>query len=90
MKPQKKIIKVKRVGGDGRERKRACRGDFLFFIISSLRFFFISTKIGPQVFIGAEGKVDSRSEGYTWVPKSWSFVKLHEVGIFSYLVYFFG
>ena len=24
-------------------------------------------------------KVDPRSEGYVWVPKSWSFVKLHEV-----------
>ena len=39
-------------------------------------------EIGPQVFIGAEGKVDLRDESYAWTPKSWSFVKLHEVGNF--------
>ena len=50
---------------------------FLFFF--SLRFFFRSTKIGPQVFVGAEGKVDLRDESYAWTPKSWSFDKLHEV-----------
>ena len=33
----------------------------LFF---SLCFFFSSTKIGPQVFVGAEGKVDLRDESY--------------------------
>ena len=54
----------------------------LFFIISSLRFFFISTKIGLQVFVGTKGKVDLRDESYAWTPKSWSFVKLHEVGNF--------
>ena len=27
-------------------------------------------------------KVDPCNEGYSWVPKSWSFVKLHEVGNF--------
>ena len=32
--------------------------------------------------MGAEGKVDPRNEGYVWVQKSWSFVKLHEVGNF--------
>ena len=36
-------------------------------------------KIGPQVFVGTEGKVDLRDESYAWTPKSWSFVKLHEV-----------
>ena len=39
-------------------------------------------KIGPQVLVGAEGKVDLRDESYAWTPKSWSFVKLHEVGNF--------
>ena len=34
-------------------------GDILvFFIISSLSFFFRSTKIRPQVFVGTKGKVD--------------------------------
>ena len=36
-------------------------------------------KIGPQVFVGTEGKVDLRDKSYAWTPKSWSFVKLHEV-----------
>ena len=50
---------------------------FLFFY--SFRFFLRSTKIGPQVFIGIEGKIDLRDESYAWTPKSWSFVKLYEV-----------
>ena len=48
------------------ERERL-RG-FYFFI--SLRFFFRSTKIGPQVFVETEGKVDLRDESYAWTPKS--------------------
>ena len=39
-------------------------------------------KIGSQVFVEIEGKVDLRNESYVWTPKSWSFVKLHEVGNF--------
>ena len=31
---------------------------------------------------GPRRKVDSRIASYAWVPKSWSFVKLHEVGNF--------
>ena len=42
-------------------------------------------KIGPQVFVGTEGKVDLRDESYAWTPKSWSFDKLREVGVLSYL-----
>ena len=62
---------------------RACRGGFfLFLLFFYLFFFFRSMKIGPQVFIGTEGKVDLRGESYAWTPKSWSFVKLHEVGNF--------
>ena len=41
----------------------------------SLRFM----KIGLSVFVEARSKVDPRIESYVWVPKSWSFVKLHEV-----------
>ena len=41
-----------------------------------------STKIGSSVFVGARRKVDPRIASYVWVPKSWSFVKLHEVGNF--------
>ena len=50
---------------------------FLFFF--SFRFFLRSTKIEPQVFVGAEGKVDLRDKSYAWTPKSWSFDKLHKV-----------
>ena len=39
--------------------------------------------IEPSVFVGAIRKVDPRIASYTWVPKSWSFVKLHDVGNFS-------
>ena len=39
-------------------------------------------KIGSQVFVRDEGKVDLRNESYAWTPKSWIFVKLHEVGNF--------
>ena len=56
----------------------------LFF---SLSFFFRSTKIGPLDFVGAEGKIDLRDESYAWTPKSWSFDKLREVGVLSYLFY---
>ena len=52
---------------------------FYFF---SLCFFFKFMKIRPRVFVGTEGKVDLRDESYAWTPKSWSFVKLHEVGNF--------
>ena len=62
------------------------RGErFFIFYFSSLRFFLRSKKIGPQVFVGTEGKVDLRDESYTWTPKSWSFNKLREVGVLSYL-----
>ena len=60
------------------------REDFNF-IFSSLRFFLRSTKIGPQVFVETEGKVDLRDESYAWTPKSWSFDKLRKVGVLSYL-----
>ena len=33
------------------------------------------------------GKVDLHGKGYAWVPLLWSFDKLWEVGVFSYLIY---
>ena len=62
------------VGSEGRTVR-----EFDFYFFSYICFFFRSTKIGPQVFIGIEGKIDLRDESYAWTPKSWSFVKLHEV-----------
>ena len=63
----------------GRERESVRGFNFNFF---SLRFFLRSMKIEPQVFVGTKGKVDLCDESYAWTPKSWSFVKLHEVGNF--------
>ena len=77
---EKKIHK--REKGVGRERASAGEQRDFFFFFPSLRFFFRSIKIGPHVFVGTEGKVDPRNEGYAWTPKYWSFVKLHEVGNF--------
>ena len=37
---------------------------------------------------GLRVKVDPRIVGYAWVPISWSFVKLHEVGNFPTLTIF--
>ena len=72
---QKKKSKRKTKEENGRESENR-EGErkekkFLF----SLR----STKIGPYVFVIAKGKVDPRITSYAWVPKSWSFIKLHEV-----------
>ena len=50
-----------------RER-RLGRENFKFFYFF-FRFFLKSTKIGPHVFVGAEGKVDLRDESYAWTPK---------------------
>ena len=70
----------------GKERESLERERILFyFYFSFLRFFLKSMKIGPQVFVRTEGKVDLRDESYTWTPKSWSFDKLREVGVLSYL-----
>ena len=73
---KKKSIKER---GHRRESGGEVENIYLFF---SLSFFLRSTNIGSQVFVGTEGKVDLRDESYAWTPKSWSFVKLHEVGNF--------
>ena len=49
------------------------------------RFSLRSTEIGPSVFVRPRRKVHPRIESYVCVPKSWSFVKLHEVGNFPTL-----
>ena len=37
---------------------------------------------------GPRRKVDQRIESYVWVPKSWSFIKFHEVGNFpTWVIY---
>ena len=46
--------------------------------------------IGPSNFGKTRGKVDPHCKSYAWVPKVWSFDKLREVGVFSYLFLFLG
>ena len=46
-----------------------------------------SRAIGPSEFFGVRRKVVLRGEGNAWAPVSWSFDKLHEVGVLSYLSY---
>ena len=77
--------KINQKGGEGVGRKRMGEREYFLFF-SSLLFFLRSMKIRPQVFVGTEGKVDLRDESYVWTPKSWSFVKLHEVGNFPICV----
>ena len=46
-----------------------------------------SRSIGQSDFFGARRKVVLRGEGNAWAPVSWSFDKLREVGVLSYLSY---
>ena len=43
--------------------------------------------IGPTASGETIGKVDPHCKSYAWVPVLWSFDKLWEVGVFSYLLY---
>ena len=60
--------------GEEEERGKKKREIFLAFRRSNLD--------------GTRVKVYQRYEGYAWVPKCWSFVKLQEVGNFSTLIIF--
>ena len=42
---------------------------------------------GWSKFDSSRTKVGARSAIYVWTPKSWSFDKLREVGVLSYLFY---
>ena len=43
---------------------------------------------GPSNLGETRGKVDPHCKSYAWVPVLWSFEKLREVGVFSYLIYY--
>ena len=64
-------------GGGNREKERFQKRVSTF----SLDF----SAIGPSNPSKARGKVDPHCEGYAWVPGLWSFDKLGEVWVFSYL-----
>ena len=42
---------------------------------------------GRSKFDSSRTKVGARSAIYVWTPKSWSFDKLHKIGVLSYLFY---
>ena len=46
-----------------------------------------SRAIGPSDFFGPKRKVVIHGKGNAWAPVSWSFEKLCEVGVLSYLFY---
>ena len=56
-----------------RRKKEKGKGKFLAF--------------GRSKFYSSRTKVGARSAIYVWTPKSWSFDKLREVGVLSYLSY---
>ena len=62
--------------------------DKIFFTERRSTFSLRSTKIESWVFVGARSKVGPRIKSYAWVPKSWSFIKLHKVGNFPTWIIF--
>ena len=56
--------------------------EFLFLIFLLFASFLDLRKSDHRFSSGLKGKVDLCDESYAWTPKSWSFVKLHEVGNF--------
>ena len=71
--------KIEREKKEERERRNSReRGSIL-----SLDFLVI----GPSNSGETRGKVDPHCKSYVWVPVLWSFNKLREVGVFSYLIY---
>ena len=58
--PMRENDKSKKTMRENEMRER----DDLSFYFSSLSFFLIFTKIGPYIFVGAEGKVGLRDESY--------------------------
>ena len=94
----RKVKKKKRRGGGGgggvgeghfgRESESERRGTERNEKSRERNFSLRSMEIGSWVFVRARGKVSPRNEGYAWVPKSWSFVKLHEVENFPTWIIF--
>ena len=78
----KKIIIIKqkdkiKKGGDGREGDSVEERDIFIFIFLFFVFFFHLRKSDHRFSSGLKAKLV-----HAWIPKSWSFVKLHEVGNF--------
>ena len=63
------------------------RFEILIFKERGSDFSLRSRAIGPSDFFGPRRKVALRGEDYAWAPVSWSFNKIREVGVLSYLCY---
>ena len=72
------------LGRRGGERKGRRKRERIFRVRSS-HFSLNFPMIIPSNSGEARGKVDPHYKSYLWVPKVWSFDKLREVGVFSYL-----
>ena len=70
--------------GTNREKRKKERG----FLERDSNFSLNFPVIGPSNSGEATRKFGPHCKSYTWVPVLWSFDKLREVGVFSYLVYF--
>ena len=68
-------------------RGRNSELSFFYFRERVCHFSLRSWTIRPSEFFGARRKIVLRGEGNVWTPVSWSFDKLHEVGVLSYLSY---
>ena len=60
-------------------------GNLIFFIERRTSFSLDSWLIRPSDFLRGRRKVVLRGQGNAWAPVSWSFDKLREVGVSSYL-----
>ena len=78
------LTKLDQTGlGGKKERKREKERSFRE---RSSTFSLDFSAIGPSNPSKTRGKVDPHYKSYTWVPVLWSFDKLREVGVFSYLI----
>ena len=71
--------------GKEREKKKGKKEDKVFRE-RVCNFYLDFPMIGPTVSGETRSKVDPHCKSYAWVPVLWSFNKLREVGLFSYLV----
>ena len=78
-------------GGGGSEGERGTnrekREKERIFKERNSNFFLNFSVIGPSNSGEARSKIGPHCKSYTWVPLLWSFDKIREVGVFSYLLY---
>ena len=75
-----------RMGWVKREGKRKEKKEEKVFRERVSNFSLDFSAIGPAVSNKTRSKVDPHCKSCAWVPILWSFDKLQEVGVFSYLV----